>query len=108
MNPWLYGVSRIKILLGNNRNASVMFGNVWRAKSKIASFCPDIIMFYGRPGDGLMQKFGAFIDEVAKMTDLNGTVVVSNNFAIPGWSQREIGRFEEFILYRIQNKSNLS
>ncbi len=69
---------------------------------KLVSFRPDLLTFYGRPGQGVMNRFGAFAEELSDKTGRE-IFVASNKFPIPGWNVRLIAQIEDFYVYKLHS-----
>ena len=100
MNPWLALVSKWR--LRRSPNSKILWANAWDKMDDISKFSPDIITFYGRPGQGLMTRFG---DMAEKISDASGKsiIVVSNKFHIPNWHLRQIAQIGDFIVYKLHS-----
>jgi len=101
MNPWLVGISRIRNWK-SPMSQKILLGNAWNQLDRVAEFDPDIITFYGRPGQGLMTKFGDFAEQVSDQTGKN-ILIVSNKFHIPNWHLRQIAQVDDFIVYKLHS-----
>jgi hypothetical protein len=101
LNPWLVLVSRIRLLF-NRSSSKILCRNAWKSMPKLVSFRPDLLTFYGRPGQGVMNRFGAFAEELSDKTGRE-IFVASNKFPIPGWNVRLIAQIEDFYVYKLHS-----
>ncbi len=105
LNPWLVGVSRMR--LWYNRRAmkycpKILWVNAWESERELVKFSPDIVTFYGRPGQGVMGKFGQLAERISDETGKT-IYVVSNKFHIPNWNLRQIALVDQFIVYKLHS-----
>ena len=100
MNPWLALLSKWR--LRKMKNSKILWGNAWDKVDQVTEYAPDVITFYGRPGQGLMNKFGTMVEQVG---DASGKtiIVVSNKFHIPNWHLRQIAQVGDFIVYKLHS-----
>lgn len=101
VNPWLYIGSNLRARIGGHKT-EVVLGNAWKCIPQIERFSPDVITFYGRPGGGVMHKFGKLAEDVSDKTGKE-LIIVSNKFTIPGWNIRLISHIEGFYVYRLHS-----
>ena len=103
LNPWLYSWSLVKSLLVRGPGSTnFILGNMWtKGVSELRRNPPDVIVFYGLPGE-VISRFGAVLEETLPRE--KKVLVVSNQFKIPGWSGREIGSVNGFIMYQKEPK----
>lgn len=105
VNPWLVCVSKFRLWLSRKDMAvspHIWWKNAWESKKSLVDFSPDILTFYGRPGQGVMSKFGELAEQVS---DESGKTiyVVSNKFHIPNWHMRQIALVDDFIVYKLHS-----
>ena len=102
MNPWLVLWSKWR--LRNEPVSHVKWANAWKSTNCAADFKPDLITFYGRPGQGILTKFGTWAESVG---DIAGKtiIVASNKFPIPGWQLRQIAVINEFYIYKLHSNT---
>jgi hypothetical protein len=101
LNPWLVFASKFR-LWKQRKNGEIWWKNAWEAKNDLITLSPDIIVFYGRPGQGVMTKFGNLAEEISDETG-KSIFVVSNKFPIPNWQLRQIALVDEFIVYKLHS-----
>ena len=99
MNPWLVLLSKIRLM---GSGSDILWGNAWKSEETVTEYNPDVITFYGRPGQGVMTKFGKMAESVSDKTG-KGIIVVSNKFPIPNWNIRQIAQVEDFIVYKVHS-----
>ncbi|KAF4657229.1 hypothetical protein FOZ61_006405 [Perkinsus olseni] len=99
LNPWLVLLSKIKASTTSGVGVAPHFywANAFDA-GLIRKIDPQVVTLYGRPGDGVMSKYGEVLEEALSS---KGGVVISNKFGIPGWGQRLIGEAEGVKMYKI-------
>lgn len=101
LNPWLVFASRLR-LRWNRSDSSILCGNAWKSARQLEKFQPDFVTFYGRPGQGVMNQFGSFVEEISDRTGKE-IIVASNKFPIPGWNVRLIAQIEDFYVYKLHS-----
>ena len=101
LNPWLVFVSRIKMRIAGSK-APIMCMNAWKSGPTLEKFQPDLLTFYGRPGQGVMARFGSLAEELSDRTGKE-LIVASNKFPIPGWNVRLIAHVEDFFIYKLHS-----
>lgn len=105
MNPWLVLGSRLRLVLAKaNSNSSILWGNAWKSLNPLSRFEPDVVVFYGRTGQGLMSKLGQLSEDISDRTGKD-LIVISNKFQIPGWNIRLIAHVDEFFVYRLHSNN---
>jgi len=100
MNPWLALISKWR--LRKTPGAQIVWANAWDKVDEVSKFGPDVITFYGRPGQGLMTKFGKMAEDISD-TSGKSIIVVSNKFHIPNWHLRQIAQVGDFIVYKLHS-----
>jgi hypothetical protein len=104
MNPWLVFLSRMRLLVtGFYRQSPIIWSNAWMCEDRLVGYAPDVITFYGRPGGGVMNRFGEMAERICDRTDKK-ILIISNKFKIPGWQMRQIGEINGFYIYRIPHR----
>lgn len=107
LNPWLVLGSRLR-LWKNEKNFKtsprIWWKNAWESEKNLIEYSPDIISFYGRPGQEVMTKFGALAEKVSDETGKT-IYVVSNKFHIPNWHLRQVALVDDFIVYKLHSNS---
>ena len=103
MNPWLVLGSRLRMVL-NRSKSQILWANAWKTAPQLEKFRPDLITFYGRPGQGVMNRFGALAEEVSDRTGKE-LIVASNKFPIPGWNVRLIAHVHDFYIYKLHSNA---
>lgn len=101
LNPWLVFVSRLRMKLAGTK-APIVCMNAWKSTPTLEKFQPDLLTFYGRPGQGVMTRFGALAEELSDRTGKE-LIVASNKFPIPGWNLRLIAHVEDFFIYKLHS-----
>jgi len=100
MNPWLALISKWR--LRKTPNSKIVWANAWDKVDELSKFQPDVITFYGRPGQGLMTKFGQMAENISDSSG-KSIIVVSNKFHIPNWHLRQIAQVGDFIVYKLHS-----
>ena len=101
VNPWLVLASRLRLRM-NRAHSPIMWGNAWKSLPELELFQPDVLTFYGRPGQGVMTQFGQMAETLSDRTGKE-MFVVSNKFQIPGWNIRLVAQVEGFFIYRLHS-----
>ena len=100
MNPWLVLISKWR--LRKIPGSQIIWANAWDKMDELSKFGPDVITFYGRPGQGLMTKFGKMAEDISDSSG-KSIIVVSNKFHIPNWHLRQIAQVGDFIVYKLHS-----
>lgn len=101
LNPWLVFLSRLKMRIAGTKSPIVCM-NAWKSGPTLEKFEPDLLTFYGRPGQGVMNRFGALAEDLSDRTGKQ-LIVVSNKFPIPGWNVRLVAHVEDFFIYKLHS-----
>jgi hypothetical protein len=101
LNPWLVFISKMR-LRSQGFKSPILCMNAWRSISFLESFKPDLLTFYGRPGQEVLARFGALAEDVSDRTGKE-LIIASNKFPIPGWNIRLIAHINGFFIYRLHS-----
>ena len=102
LNPWLVFMSRMRMRFGGIKDSEIVCMNAWNSLPTLERFQPDLVTFYGRPGQGVMSRFGTLVEELSDKTGKE-VIVASNKFPIPGWNIRLIAHVEDFFIYKVHS-----
>ncbi|CAK0844601.1 unnamed protein product [Prorocentrum cordatum] len=100
INPYLWGLSRLRSLRGapGAGSAELRWANAWTADLREV----DVVTFYGRPGDGLMEKAAAKCEAELPAH----AAVVSHHFPMPGWERLLVQDVGGIKLYDLSRRSS--
>jgi hypothetical protein len=101
LNPWLVFISRLRMRLGGVKSP-ILCMNAWKSLPTLEQFQPDLVTFYGRPGQGVMTKFGTMVEELSDRTGKE-LIIASNKFPIPGWNIRLVAHVDDFFIYKLHS-----
>lgn len=99
LNPWLVLGSRLRLATSGSK---IIWANAWKSVDALNNFAPDVLTFYGRPGQSVMTKFGHLAEQVSDESGKD-MLIVSNKFPIPGWNLRLIAHIEDFYVYKLHS-----